>query len=111
MKNRLREFRKARGLTLEQVAEAVGTSHQQVQRLETGARRLTLEWLTRLAAAMEYEPADLIGRHKPEHIALLRLIAGLNEQQTKVIMGAVRGVLGDAAHPHPAKRTRQRVND
>lgn len=58
--NRLRTIREARGLTLEQVALAAGTSHQQVQRLETGERRLTHEWMQRLAPALGVKPPELI---------------------------------------------------
>lgn len=60
MANRLREFRLARGLTLEQVAEAADTSHQQVLRLEKGERRLTVDWMVRLARPLGVEPKDLL---------------------------------------------------
>lgn len=60
---RLREIRKAKGLTLQQVAERVkpsGTTPQTIGRLETGARTLTLEWVRRIADAMEVDPAELL---------------------------------------------------
>ncbi|KJV08351.1 hypothetical protein VZ95_18330 [Elstera litoralis] len=60
MENRLRYWRTHRGLTLEQLAEAAETSHQQIMRLERGERRLTLDWMIRLAAPLGVEPRDLL---------------------------------------------------
>lgn len=60
LSNRIAEWRHRRGLTLEQLAARADTTHQQVMRLEKGQRRLTLEWLQRLSAALEVTPADLL---------------------------------------------------
>lgn len=60
MRNRIREWREKRGLTLERLGEATGTSTQQISRLEHGQRRLTDEWLGRLATALSVDKADLI---------------------------------------------------
>lgn len=58
--NRVREFRKARGMTLEQLADAANTTPAQVSRLERGVQKLTVDWLKRLGAALDATPADLI---------------------------------------------------
>lgn len=60
MENKLRALRHAKGLTLEQLAEAAGTSHQQILRLERGERRLTVDWMVRLAGPLGLEPKDLL---------------------------------------------------
>jgi phage repressor protein C with HTH and peptisase S24 domain len=60
METKLRTLRRARGLTLEQLAEAAGTSHQQILRLERGERRLTVDWMVRLAPPLGVEPKDLL---------------------------------------------------
>ncbi|MFY8106782.1 MAG: XRE family transcriptional regulator [Elstera sp.] len=60
MENRLRFWRTHRGLTLEQLAEAAETSHQQIMRLERGERRLTLDWMIRLAQPLGIEPRHLL---------------------------------------------------
>ena len=60
---RIREIRKAKGLTLQEVAERVRpqpTTAQTIGRLETGARALTLDWVDKIAAAMQVDPADLL---------------------------------------------------
>jgi transcriptional regulator with XRE-family HTH domain len=58
--NRIRELRKIRGLSLESLAERMETSNQQVSRLETGRRRLTIEWMRKAAKALEVEMAELL---------------------------------------------------
>jgi len=60
---RLREIRKAKGLTLQEVAERIRpepTTAQTIGRLETGVRTLTLDWVHRIADAMQVDPAELI---------------------------------------------------
>ena len=61
-RNRIRELREARGLTQAQLAELVGTTGQQMGRLEAGARKLTVEWMQLLAPALGVNMADLMVR-------------------------------------------------
>lgn len=58
----IREVRRARGLTLDDVARACvpPTTAQTVGRLETGARTVSVAWLNRIAAALGVEAADLV---------------------------------------------------
>ena len=58
----IREVRRARGLTLDQVAAAClpPTTPQTIGRLECGTRTVSLPWLRRIALALEVEPADLL---------------------------------------------------
>lgn len=58
--NRIREIRKAKKLTLQKVADLADTTVQQVQRLERGDRKLTIEWMERLAKALNCKPAELL---------------------------------------------------
>jgi DNA-binding Xre family transcriptional regulator len=58
--NRIRELRKARGWTAEDLAVRCNTSHNQITRLETGQRRLTVDWMTRIAQALDLTPAELL---------------------------------------------------
>ena len=54
MSNRIRDIRKAKGLTLADVAAACTppTTAQTIGRLETGTRTLSLVWLNRIADAL-----------------------------------------------------------
>lgn len=58
----LREWRKHRGLTQEQLAERVGWNKGDVSNLERGARRYNQDALEALAEALDCEPCDLIMR-------------------------------------------------
>ena len=49
MSTRIREFRKLRGMTLQYLAQKVGTTAQTIQRLETGNMTVSLDWLRRIA--------------------------------------------------------------
>ena len=58
----IREVRRAKGLTLEEVAQRCDppTTPQTIGRLECGTRTVSLPWLRRIAAALDVEPADLV---------------------------------------------------
>lgn len=60
IQSRIREIRKARGLTLQQVAERIGTTAQTIGRLETGMRTLSIDWVERIAGALEADPSELL---------------------------------------------------
>lgn len=65
MENRIAELRKQRGLTYAELGAAAGTSAQQAERLEKGQRKLTQEWMNKLAKALGCEPIDLLVEQKP----------------------------------------------
>lgn len=73
MRNRIRQLRQARGLTLEALAQLVGTTPSQISRLEIGERRLTDDWMSRVSKALKVDWIDLIHRPKaatdPDHVA------------------------------------------
>jgi transcriptional regulator with XRE-family HTH domain len=62
MLTRIREARKAKGLTLLDVAMRCDppTTAQTIGRLETGTRTVSVGWLNRIAAALEVDAADLV---------------------------------------------------
>ena len=62
MITRIREVRRARGMTLDEVARACEppTTPQTIGRLETGTRTVSVGWLNRIAKALEVDAADLV---------------------------------------------------
>jgi transcriptional regulator with XRE-family HTH domain len=62
MITRIREVRRARGMTLDEVARACepSTTPQTIGRLETGTRTVSVGWLNRIADALGVEAADLV---------------------------------------------------
>jgi phage repressor protein C with HTH and peptisase S24 domain len=58
--NRLKALREQAGLSMQALAERVGTSAPQINKLEKGERRLTVDWMARLAPALGVEIRDLL---------------------------------------------------
>ena len=76
MITRIREVRKAKGLTLEEVGQRCDppTTAQTIGRLETGTRTVSVGWLNRIATALRVDAADLVDhpdRAELEVIAVL----------------------------------------
>ena len=110
-KNHIRELRKGRGLSQNELARKIGTSNQQVSYLETGRRRLTDIWMLRLAEALECHPADLLNGG-PERVTrrermLVDIFRGLSEEQ-KTAFFKVASALAQLSKPHAVKRRRGR---
>lgn len=95
--NRIRELRKAKGWTQQELGERANCSYVQVSELERGDIELNLRWMVRFANALGVEPADLLlhqhnssslspeerdlvecfRRGSPEQKAQLRQMAGI----------------------------------
>jgi transcriptional regulator with XRE-family HTH domain len=62
MITRIREVRRARKMTLQDVADRCDppTTPQTIGRLETGTRTVSVGWLNRIAKALDVEAADLV---------------------------------------------------
>ena len=58
----IREVRRAKNLTLEEVARRCSppTTAQTIGRLKTGTRTVSVDWINRIALALEVAPADLV---------------------------------------------------
>ena len=69
----LREWRRHRGLTQAQLAEAIGVDRSQLNKIERGRRYHAKPVLEAIAARLECEPNDLIRRH-PSHTSELETL-------------------------------------
>lgn len=58
--HRIREWRQKRGWSLQRLAEACGTTKSQIDKLERGSRRLTVDWMVRVARALGEDPRELV---------------------------------------------------
>jgi transcriptional regulator with XRE-family HTH domain len=59
-KNRIAEERKARGMTQQQLADAVGAHWITISKLERGRIKLTTDWLDKLAKPLGVSASDLL---------------------------------------------------
>lgn len=68
MITRIREVRRSRGMTLDDVAKACEppTTPQTIGRLETGTRTVSVGWLNRIAKALDVDAADLVESGEPK---------------------------------------------
>lgn len=68
MITRIREVRRARGMTLDEVARACEppTTPQTIGRLETGTRTVSVGWLNRIADALGVDATDLVESGEPK---------------------------------------------
>jgi transcriptional regulator with XRE-family HTH domain len=76
MITRIREVRKARRMTLDDVARACSppTTAQTIGRLETGTRTVSIGWLNRIAAALGVEAADLVDHPAREDLEVVAVL-------------------------------------
>src|SRR5690606_11675320 len=79
MKTRIRDMRRQRGMTLQQLAESIRpepTTPQTIGPLETGIRTVSLDWLTRIAEALDCHVSDLLELPERPEIPLLGQVGG-----------------------------------
>ena len=78
MITRIREVRRARGMTLEDVAKACNppTTPQTIGRLETGTRTVSVGWLNRIAAALRVDAADLVDHPERSELPVVAVLGG-----------------------------------
>ncbi len=94
-KNRIEEIRKARGYSMEELAQRANTTASQINKLEKGRVSLTLEWMYRLANALDCHwselPADTppAPALAPREEAMLNLYRGLSEAQQAAMLRLV----------------------
>jgi len=76
MITRIREVRRARGLTLDDVARRCDppTTAQTIGRLETGTRTVSVGWLNRIAKALGVEAQDLVERGETAELKVAAIL-------------------------------------
>jgi transcriptional regulator with XRE-family HTH domain len=91
----IRSWRKHRGLTLEQLAERIGMSHQNLGKIERYKVPYNEELLELLADALRCETGDIIMRDpsKSDGIwSLWETIAGLNPAEARQAVEVVKAL-------------------
>ena len=76
MITRIREVRRARGMTLDDVARTCDptTTAQTIGRLETGMRTVSVGWLNRIATALGVEAQDLVHGGEAGELKLVAIL-------------------------------------
>ena len=82
----IRKYRKAHGLSQEELAEKIGISVTHMSHIETGNTKLSLPVLVDIAHPLEVRTDDLLGENPPERqITLGELAATLEHCTTQQI--------------------------
>ncbi|MEN3971727.1 helix-turn-helix transcriptional regulator [Sphingomicrobium sp. XHP0235] len=78
MQSRIRDVRRAKGLTLAEVAERCDppTTAQTIGRLETGTRTLSLGWVNRIASALGVDSSELVAHADVQDAGVDALLDG-----------------------------------
>ena len=76
MITRIREVRRARKMTLQDVADRCDppTTPQTIGRLETGTRTVSMGWLNRIARALSVDAADLVELPEREDVPVAAVL-------------------------------------
>ena len=97
MGNRIRQLRKSQGLTLTQLAEKVGTTNQQLSHLEKGRRRLTQDWMERIARGLNCRPIELleetVDKLSVQERAFIKIYRKLSSEQQEALYVATAAII------------------
>jgi transcriptional regulator with XRE-family HTH domain len=91
----LKEWRLHRGLSQEQLAEALGTSKGEVSRYERGERTLSLLIQFRLMRALRISPGQFFSH--PSARSADALLSGLSPEERDRYMAALEALVGRKA--------------
>ena len=82
--NCIKEIRKRKGITQVELAKRLGISQGAIQKLETGERGLDLDWMEKIAKALEVKPWELLPKDMqpnitPEEAEILKAVRKAKE--------------------------------
>jgi transcriptional regulator with XRE-family HTH domain len=99
LKNNIQPLREERGWSQEFLAGKLHTTGPQINRLEKGQRKLTVEWLLRLCSALDVSADEIVG------IPLSKSKSGADP----VMLGLVVGWLMEACGKYKIRQTPKEI--
>lgn len=99
----LREWRKYRGLTQQELADRAGLTNSAVSHLERGAKAYTQGSLEALARALECEPADLLARDPSSDEPLWAAWDGIADADRARVIAVIKALKTSAGRPPDKK--------
>ncbi len=103
MQNRILELRKERRLTLAELADKIGSTPQQIGRLEKGERRLTTDWMEKIAIALDVPAEDLMSSSHGERVVIPEIAmhtnAGVKSKNPKSDVAESKDILSEWSLP------------
>lgn len=100
---RIQEAREARGWTQEQLANAIGTTQQTIQRWETGAVDPQVSKILQISEALGITTSFILGMQDPipefpmsrDEYELLHIFDHLDERGKSMLLAAARALISD----------------
>lgn len=104
--DKIKQLRMLHKFSLQALAEKVGTTKSQIDKLEKGERRLTVEWILRLAKALEVHPAVFFA----ENLAYAE--NNDSEKRKNILEDSVAGAykMDTELQPDPADSVNRSIN-
>jgi transcriptional regulator with XRE-family HTH domain len=90
----IRQWRKHRGLTQEQLAERIGIARSYLTKIERGSRRYDQPFLEHASDALRCEPADLIMRDPTATESLWSVWEQLTPIERKQAFAVIKAIKG-----------------
>jgi len=95
---RIKEIRKKRGMTQEDVAKILEIDPKSFSRIERGERSPSLDTIEKIACALSVEPKDLfefehLSGIKEIRVACRKILNEANEEELKILLKLIRSVM------------------
>lgn len=103
MNNAIKVLRTRKKWSMQRLADAVGTTKSQIYKLEAGDRRLTAEWMTKIASALGCEMSELLVSAAEDSKGLV--VVDVVEEVDSAIGGWVQPLEQDASYQLRMKMT------
>jgi transcriptional regulator with XRE-family HTH domain len=102
--NRIEEIRKARGLTLEELADKAGFSIPYVWQMSRGVRNVSIKNLERIATALDCQPEDLLATSTGTNTDILNIWASIPPERRDLALTVLQSFTNQAID-NPDKET------
>ncbi|MBF8264096.1 MAG: helix-turn-helix transcriptional regulator [Parachlamydiales bacterium] len=103
---KLRQFRRARGISVDQLAKEIGENSQKVGRIERGQRSLTVDYLLKISKALETPIETILVNQESKELA----VESSNSFDSN-ILNAVVVLIEETSHKLPVKCTSQQKGE
>jgi len=118
LKNRIHELRKARGLTVEELAAQSDMSPSYVSLMASGARNISVSNMKKLALALHCSPLDLLTEGTPADDELLNVWASIPPERRDLALTVLQSFTNQPVDkpdnltqaPKPGTKTKKRQN-
>lgn len=112
-RNRVRELRKARGMSQADLAQAAGISQPAISQIENDTRPITLDWLRTFARILDVAPADILDdqdypdRLTPEERELIEHYRAASNDQREMVQRVAEPMRGFIHKPKEEETIRK----